>query len=169
MNETEIEEHPFKFFAPENATILIIGSFPGKEQTLNPSVNWFYTTKRNQFWSIIEAVYNKELDTIEKKKQLFKDAGIAVTDIFLKVYRRNKSNLDNNLKIIEDNKSIIETLLQERNFKDILFTSKFVEHHFKKLFPQITNINCLPSPSPRYTRLSKSDKIKSYKEKLPLL
>ncbi len=31
MGEAEI--HPFKPFIPDKATVLIVGSFPGKEQT----------------------------------------------------------------------------------------------------------------------------------------
>lgn len=54
-----IETHPFIPFVPENATILILGSFPGKEQTQTEpgAEQWFYGAKRNQFWNIISSIY----------------------------------------------------------------------------------------------------------------
>jgi hypothetical protein len=57
-----IETHAFGNFIPLDAKYLILGSFTGKEaMRKNPasdnSYDWFYGTKRNQFWSILESVY----------------------------------------------------------------------------------------------------------------
>jgi G:T/U-mismatch repair DNA glycosylase len=49
----------------------------------------------------------------------------------------------------------------------VVFTSRFVDKEFKKLFPGYTNTDILPSPSPRYFRLTIEDKAKIYEEKLP--
>ena len=167
MNEIEI--HPFDPFIPENATILILGSFPGREQTQSPPNidQWFYGAKRNQFWKIISAVYNTELITKEDKQQLFKKFGIGITDILLKVRRKNNSNLDNNLEIIEYNDKAIKSILKSSKIDSIFFTSKYVEKHFYLLFPETKNAEYLPSPSPRYARMTKMDKINYYKSKLP--
>lgn len=56
-----IETHIFKIFVPEKAKALILGSFSGKESPADNGVNdpaydWYYGTKRNQFWPILEAV-----------------------------------------------------------------------------------------------------------------
>jgi len=167
MNEIEI--HPFDPFIPENATTLILGSFPVREQTqTSPDIDqWFYGAKRNQFWKIISAVYNTDLISKADKQQLFKKFGIGITDILLKVRRKNNSNLDNNLEIIEYNDKAIKTILKNSKIKSIFFTSKFVEKHFYQLFPEIKNAEYLPSPSPRYARMTKLDKINYYKSKLP--
>lgn len=169
INEKPIEEHPFKPFIPENATVLIIGSFPGREQTqTKPNIEqWFYGAKRNQFWTIISTVYNVNLLNITEKQELFKEFGIGITDIILKARRRSNSNLDTNLEIIEFNDKAIKSILNNSNINTIFFTSKFVEKHFYKLFPEIKNAECLPSPSPRYARMSKAEKINHYKLKLP--
>jgi hypothetical protein len=42
-----------------------------------------------------------------------------------------------------------------------------VEKIFRRLFPDYSNTDILPSPSPRYFRLGITDKVKIYREKLP--
>ena len=165
----EIENHPFEPFIPENATVLIVGSFPGREQTQGyvDDEQWFYGAKRNQFWKIISAVYQTELLCKADKQNLFNKYGIGITDILLKVRRKNNSNLDDNLEIVEYNDKAIKEIFRKSNIKSIYFTSKFVGKHFNKLFPEIENVEFLPSPSPRYARMTKDDKTNYYKTKLP--
>jgi hypoxanthine-DNA glycosylase len=165
----EIETHPFKAFIPENATAVIIGSFPGREVTMKKvsEDEWFYGSKRNQLWKIISAVYETELVTKTDKQDLFKKHGIGMVDIFLKVKRTENNNTDSNLQVIEFNDKAIAPILKNPNIKNIYFTSKFVESAFLKMFPGITIGECLPSPSPRYARMSLTEKINYYKRKLP--
>jgi hypoxanthine-DNA glycosylase len=165
----EIEEHPFAAFVPENATVLIVGSFPGKEithKTLSEN-EWFYEAKRNQFWKIISGVYHVELNTRAEKEALFKKHGIGIVDIFLRIKRKGDNNTDSNLQIVEYNEKAIAKILQQKNIRTIFFTSQFVEKSFLKLFPHVKNGTCLPSPSPRYARMSLSEKIEKYKSVLP--
>lgn len=170
MNKREdIETHPFRAFIPENITTLIVGSFPGREITLRV-VNedeWFYEAKRNQLWKIISGVYGVDLRTRTEKQNLFKQHGIGIVDIFLKVKRKEDNNMDSSLEVIEFNDKEIKIILQNPQIKKIFFTSKFVEKTFLKLFPGIETGECLPSPSPRYARMSLAEKIDYYKLKLP--
>ncbi|HUZ59542.1 MAG TPA: uracil-DNA glycosylase family protein [Hanamia sp.] len=166
----EIETHPFKAFIPENVTNIIVGSFPGREVThkiLNKD-EWFYGSKRNQLWKIISGVYGADLQTRTEKQDLFKKHGIGMVDIFLKIKRKEDNNMDSNLEIIEFNDKAIKSILKNQNIKKIFFTSKFVEKSFMKLFPDIKIGECLPSPSPRYARMSMAEKINYYKLKLPM-
>src|SRR5665213_2547033 len=106
MIMNEIEKHPFEAYIPDNATVLIVGSFPGKEQTqtLANESEWFYGAKRNQFWKIISGVYsNFSLLDKTQKKELFKKAGIGIADVILKAKRLNNGNSDKNLEVIEFN------------------------------------------------------------------
>jgi hypoxanthine-DNA glycosylase len=168
MSKTVIETHPFEAFIPKNIKCLIVGSFPGKEQTkieLNET-HWFYGAPRNQLWKILELVYKRELKNRKQKQRLFEEAGIGMTDVIKTCIRRQGTNLDENLEIKEYNKEVIEKILKQYQPK-VVFTSRFVDKEFKKLFPGYTNTDILPSPSPRYFRLTIEDKAKIYEEKLP--
>ncbi len=167
----KIEIHPFKPFVPLNAAVLIVGSFPGRDITQSNTHNdkWFYGTKRNQFWDIISLVYDVELKTTKDKKELFRKAGIAIADIFLSVRRKGENNSDTSLEIVSYNDKAIRKVLKNNSFNYIFFTSKFVEKHFMQIFPETKNGESLPSPSPRYARMSKQQKIAYYKKKLPAL
>jgi hypoxanthine-DNA glycosylase len=168
MAKTVIEKHPFEAFIPENIQCLIVGSFPGKEQTqYEPDeTHWFYGAPRNQLWKILEIVYKRKLNNREEKQQLFEEAGIGITDVIKSCVRTQGSNLDENLEIKEYNADVIEKILKRYQPK-VLFTSRFVEKEFKNLFPEYKNTDILPSPSPRYFRLTVEDKAKVYREKLP--
>jgi len=168
MKKEMIETHPFGAFVPPDMQCLLIGSFPGKEQTQCKvdDTQWFYGAPRNQLWKILELVYDRELKNRKQKQELFQQAGIGMTDVIKSCVRRNGTNLDENLKINEYNQEVIEAILEKHRPK-VLFTSRFVEKEFKKLFPDYKNTDILPSPSPRYFKLSIADKAKVYKEKLP--
>lgn len=168
MNNLKVEHHPFASFIPPRMKCVIVGSFPGKEQTRGGlgENHWFYGAPLNQFWRILEATYGLTLKTKTTKQELFRKAGIGITDIFKSVIRKAGSNLDDNLEIIEYNKDELERILKE--FKpSVLCTSRFVEKEFKKMFPAYPSIDVLPSPSPRYFALTVEQKAAIYKKKLP--
>lgn len=171
-----IEMHPFGNFVPNNIQYLILGSFTGKrsEEDIKNGYDWFYGTKRNLFWPIMEEVYGKQLKSKEEKQNLFAILGIGITDIILSCERRSNSNLDMNLINIVLNHEVTK-ILKHNKIKKIFFSSKFVEtlfrKHFKKLVLEYTETELitLPSPSPRYAAMSKIQKINRYKELLPKL
>jgi G:T/U-mismatch repair DNA glycosylase len=170
MNRLHIEQHPFPAFVPPNMCCLILGSFPGKEQSrggLDENA-WFYGAPLNQFWRILAKAYGRELKTKRDKKQLFEEAGIGITDIFKAVIRTSGSNLDENLQIEEYNWEVIEGILKTYKPK-VLCTSRFVEKEFRKKFPAYLAVDVLPSPSPRYFKLTIEQKAEVYREKLPQL
>jgi hypoxanthine-DNA glycosylase len=163
-----IEIHPHKTFIPQHLKCLILGSFPGKDQTGSfvDETKWFYGTPRNQFWKIMELVYEMELKTKRQKQELFEKAGIGITDIIRSCIRTKGTNLDENLEIVDYNIEAIEAVLQQWRPK-VLFTSRFVEKLFRKFFPDYEEIDLLPSPSPRYFKLSIGEKASIYQMKLP--
>lgn len=169
MAKTIVETHPFEAFVPDTIKCLVVGSFPGKDQTGDiDETRWFYGAPRNQLWRILEVVYGRELRTRQQKQRLFEEAGIGMTDVIKSCTRKEGNNLDENLEIKEYNTEVIEKILQQYRPK-VLFTSRFVEKEFKGLFPGYEDIDILPSPSPRYFRLRIEDKARIYKEKLPKL
>jgi len=169
MAQLQVEHHPFGVFVPPKMKCLILGSFPGKEQTRGGLTDaaWFYGAPLNQLWRILEKTYGRELKSKEAKQKLFKDAGIGMTDIFKSVIRKMGSNLDDNLEIVEYNKEEIARVLKEFR-PEVLCTSRFVEKEFKKMFPAYP-VDVLPSPSPRYFKLTIEQKAEIYRKKLPTL
>jgi G:T/U-mismatch repair DNA glycosylase len=113
-------------------------------------------------------VYNRKLANRKEKQRLFEQAGIGMTDVIRSCIRKEGTNLDENLDIKEYNKEVIDGILGQHRPK-VLFTSRFVEKEFKRLFPLYHNADILPSPSPRYFRLRIEDKARIYGEKLPKL
>ena len=165
---TETETHPHTIFIPEKASVLILGSFPGKDNILVEGLDeWFYSAKRNQFWPILRRVYEEALLTTSEKKSLFIRKGIAIGDIYLRIKRKEKTNSDSSLEVVEYNDKAIRKALIKHSFRNIFTTSQSVEKEFKKLFPGINHIQSLPSPSPRYARMSLEKKIAVYKHSLP--
>lgn len=168
-----IETHPFDSFVPPNTKYLLLGSFTGRIN--DDSYDWFYGTKRNQFWPILREVYGVKLDTKTEKQDLFKRLEMAITDIILFCERKASSNLDMNLTNIVYNTKAIEEILKKCRIKRIFFSSRFVETRFKRIFNKLIQafpaieLITLPSPSPRYAAMSKDEKIKKYKQLLPKL
>lgn len=170
MDSLKVERHPFPAFIPERLQALILGSFPGKEQTRGglDQDAWFYGAPLNQFWRIMALAYGRELKTKEAKQTLFNEAGIGITDIFQSAIRISGSNLDENLRIEEYNWDVIEKILKQHR-PQVFCTSRLVEKEFKRKFPAYPAVEVLPSPSPRYFKLTIEQKANIYREKLPSL
>ena len=175
--EVKIEVHAFGNFVPENAKYLILGSFSGKGSPADngvkdPAYDWYYGTKRNQFWPILDAVYGTELRTLEAKKQLFTQLGIAIADIIYRCKRNKDTASDANLEILEYNEAI-PGIIRQNKIENIFFTSRFTEKKFASHFVRINAFSptleliTLPSPSPRYARMRLAEKIKVYRISLP--
>lgn len=166
-----IEKHPFEPFFPNDCTLIVIGSFPGKEstQTLRDD-DWYYGANRNQFWKILEAIYQRDLKTKSEKQRLFIDAKIGIADIILSCEREGNNNSDSNLKNKVYN-FIISEILRIRPIKKILFTSRGVYNEFMKHFETSNNAEfiILPSPSPIFRRLNFQMKVEEYKKHFPII
>ncbi len=169
-----IETHPFGNFVPRDMKYLLLGSFGAKGADTNPETGWYYGSRYNQFWKILENVYGIELKDKVAKVDLFTKLKTGISDIIYQCERRDGSSLDTNLINIVYNESIAE-ILAENEIEKMFFTSKFVEKRYKHIFkhliekyPQIKLIG-LPSPSPRYARMSIIEKVEEYKKKLPHL
>jgi hypoxanthine-DNA glycosylase len=173
-----IETHPFGSFVPAGSKYLILGSFTGKqavkgETYTDEAYDWFYGVKRNQFWPILEEVYNRELKNKKSRQDLLTELHIAIADIIYQCERKRGSNLDANLIIIAYAVDEITHIFTNNKIKKIFFTSRFVENKFRSVFKDIVSRNpdieliTLPSPSPRYAKMSKDQKVKKYRELHP--
>lgn len=174
-----IETHVFGEFVPKNSQYLILGSFPVKQSVKGPnydaSYDFFYSIPRNQFWPMLETIYNLELKTKSSKTTLLTQLKCAMAAIILQCEREKGSNLDANLTNFSYNLEGVKKILTNNPIKKIFFTSRFVEKKFKQFFktlietyPNIELI-ALPSPSPRYVLISKEEKLAVYRKYLPQL
>lgn len=166
------EVHPFPPFVPEHAKWLLLGTFPGKQNTQVPADKldenaWGYAG-RNQFWTILAAVYGLDLQTKAQKQALFRALGLAQADIIYACRRANNDNSDSNLIDIEYNTAALQEIFEHHAIVCVFCTSQSAAKPFRKLFPQMPYV-VLPSPSPRYARMSLSAKIARYRELLPAL
>lgn len=159
-----IETHPFGIFSPKNCQFLFLGTFTVKVD--DPSYDWFFTSKRNQFWTIMSEVYDMKLTSKKEKEALFTKLRMAITDIILQCERSKNTNADNNLINLVFNTEVINKVIKENKIKTIFFSSRMAENLFKRNFKNISlefpkiNFLTLPSSSPRYAAMSKLEKIK---------
>lgn len=142
-----IETHPFEPFCPENANTLILGSFPcfnGLDYG-----DWFYCgSGKSEFWRLLSDTFQLPVASLEQKKTLAIRQKIALSDVAYRIVRTKNNCSDSNLKILENNKAGIEACLGAKVSK-VLFTSRFVEREFGKMFPElIISSSVLLSPSP---------------------
>jgi hypoxanthine-DNA glycosylase len=174
-----LEYHPFAAFIPEDTEYLMLGSFPGRlpleGEDMSDTFDWYYGTKRNQFWPIMEGVYGVELKTKQQKMELFTKLKMAMGDVIASCERKNATNLDDNLQKISYNAYELVPIFKEKNLKTVFFTSHFAHKLFRmgfsKILQKYPNIKLvtIPSPSPRYMELTKGQKVEKYKELLPKL
>lgn len=61
-----------------NSKILVLGSFPS---VISRRVNFYYGNKQNRFWRILSDFYGGSTETVEDKKRLCLNNGIALWDI----------------------------------------------------------------------------------------
>jgi len=175
-----IETHPFDSFIPPGAEYLILGSFAAKQSVkgepyFDHNYDFYYGVKKNQFWTLLGKVYERDLRDTKSKKDLLIELHMAMADIIYQCERKNSSSLDGDLTNIIYAIDGIKEILDNNKISRIFFTSCYVENRFRRNFKDIINrypaidLVTLPSPSPRYVLITKEQKIKIYKELLPLI
>jgi len=167
---SKIEYHQFEPFIPPKCKYLLLGSFTAASLGNDPNYDWYYGSKRNQFWELLRQVYSDPLAYTTAKKALFTRLNLGIADIILSCERKLGNSLDANLTNIVINPQL-ESLLQTGSIRTVFFSSRFVENLFRKHFKHLTayQLVTLPSPSPRYARLSKQEKVTIYRQLLPPL
>lgn len=108
MNDT-IEVHPWEAYVPENARVLIMGTFP--PQPKRWSMNFYYPNRTNDFWPIMAHIFlgNRNALTNEATglfdldaiKRLLTEKGIALSDTGRRIRRLAGNASDKFLEIVE--------------------------------------------------------------------
>ena len=113
----EIERHPLQPFLPENAQVLMLGSFPPPKERW--CMDFFYPNPQNDMWRIMGQVFfeNKQhfvggkVFNREEIVSFCRKQGIAIFDIAQAVRRLQGNAADEHLEIVEQ--TDIAALLQQ--------------------------------------------------------
>src|SRR6476620_3962629 len=117
--------HPFKWYIPQNAETLIIGTFPPVEQRW--SYKFFYPNINNLFWKILAKISGQELsptskNMIEDRKEILHTLKVGVTDMGGSIIRLKQDSKDESLQIVEY-MDIIEIIKKHKSIRKIILTS----------------------------------------------
>ncbi len=105
---TEIEQHPFEPFLPENAKLLMLGSFP--PQPKRWSMDFYYPNFTNDMWRIMGLIYFSDKNhfivpgqkTFQKDLLIsfLKEQGIALYDSATAIRRLQDNASDKFLEVV---------------------------------------------------------------------
>ena len=112
----EIERHPLRPFMPENAQLLMLGSFPPPKERW--CMDFFYPNPQNDMWRIMGQIFYGDKTHFEVQKvfnreeivSFCKAKGIAIFDTAQAVIRLQGNAADEHLEIVEP--TDIEALLR---------------------------------------------------------
>ena len=136
--------HPFGPLYNKKSRVLILGSFPSVKSR---EQNFFYGHPQNRFWKVIAAVYEQPLPrTIEEKKQLILDSGLALWDSISSCEITGSS--DSSIKNARAND--ITVILDSCNIERIYCNGRKSHELYRKYIEPATGRTavCLPSTSP---------------------
>ena len=108
---------------------------------------FFYGHPQNRFWKVVSSVFERdEPETIEEKKQLLYENGVALWDVIASCEIAGSS--DSSIKNVKVND--ISKILEESDIRQIFVNGKTAEKYFKKYTQAQINKEavCLPSTSP---------------------
>ena len=104
-----VEKHPWGLFVPENARVLMLGSFPPLRKRW--CMDFYYPNINNDMWRIMGQIYYGNKDEFivpgekrfdkEKIVAFLREEGIALGDVATAVVRENGDSSDLHLKVVE--------------------------------------------------------------------
>lgn len=124
--EQKQETHPWKWYVPNGARTLMVGTFPPTKRNWN--YDFFYPNKNNFFWRIIASIANKPLqhfsgnEAVEERKALLDFLRLGITDMGYVIDRLQDSSLDENIAAVEF-MDIQQILKENPSINKIIFTS----------------------------------------------
>lgn len=162
--EYEWHNHEFPPVWDGNSRILILGSFPSVKSR---EQNFFYGHKRNRFWKVLSAVLDcKEPITIEEKRKMLLDNGIALWDVIQSCEIKGSS--DSSIRNVIPND--LSEMLANSKIKRIYTNGQTAGNLYKKYMQSEVNMEAitLPSTSPANAAWSLERLIETYREIISL-
>ena len=136
--------HDFEPVFDENSKVLILGTFPSVKSREN---QFYYGHPQNRFWKVIAGLTESEVpQTIEEKKKLLLEHGIAIWDVIESCDIIGSS--DSSIKNVVPND--IDDIVKKSHIERIFTNGKKADELYKKYIEQTVGISaeCLPSTSP---------------------
>lgn len=150
MKEQEHIIHPFGPFVPQNARILILGSFPSvksREQM------FFYGHPQNRFWRVLAEVLSVSApETIDEKKELLQDVGVALWDVIGSCTIRGSSDASITNVVPNDLGPILRSHAIEKIFVNGKTAARYYNRYQKTVLGREAVV--LPSTSPANAQFS---------------
>lgn len=110
LPDLPIEVHPFPPFLPENARVLVLGTFPPAEG--KRAMDFYYPNFQNDMWRILGIIYFQDPDHFrrgtekafdpDKIRPFLSKAGIALGPTVLRAQREKGNASDKFLHIVEE-------------------------------------------------------------------
>ena len=145
-----------------NATVLILGSMPGKESLKQTC---YFAHAQNSFWKIMgELVGAHPGLPYDERLHILTDAHIALWDVLASCER--ESSLDTHIRNEKAN-DFTAFFAQHPHITHIFFNGAKAEQSFNKLvlgiqeLPQLT-FHHLPSTSPAHAGMTYADKLRAW-------
>ena len=141
---TEHVKHTFEPVYNSESRILVLGTFPSVKSREN---DFYYGNPQNRFWKVISGVLGCETPhTVEQKKQMLLDAGIAIWDVIESCDIIGSS--DSSIQNVIPNK--LDTLIANSAVTAIYANGSKAASLYEKYSIRETGmeIKCLPSTSP---------------------
>ncbi|OGA17744.1 MAG: DNA-deoxyinosine glycosylase [Betaproteobacteria bacterium RIFCSPLOWO2_02_FULL_63_19] len=168
MSRPKVHVHSFAPLAAPNATLVILGSMPGRASLL---ANQYYAHPRNAFWPIMGALFGAGADIpYARRVRMLKHAGVAVWDVLASCTRG--SSLDSDI----DEESIVPNdfasfFRSHPRIRRVFFNGTKAEASFRRyvvdgLGETTLRFERLPSTSPANASWSQARKVKAWRSAL---
>lgn len=148
--------------ADGKATVLILGSMPGKESLKQ---NHYYAHPQNTFWKIMGKLVGAHPHLpYEECLRKLTDARIALWDVLASCER--KSSLDVHIRNEQAN-DFVTFFAQHPRITHVFFNGTKAEQSFNKFVSELQQLppltfQRLPSTSPAHAGMSYADKLKAW-------
>ena len=157
--------HSFPPIAAPDATLLILGSMPGKASLL---ANQYYAHPRNAFWPIMGELFGAGPDlTYARRVRVLKHAGVAVWDVLASCTRGSSldSDIDEDSIVPNDFASFFRA---HPRIDRVFFNGAKAEASFRRyVVPRLAaatlRLKRLPSTSPANASWSHARKLRSWR------
>ena len=159
MDKYQEVRHEFEPIYDENSRILILGSFPSVKSR---EQQFYYGHPQNRFWKVIAGLVGCQTPvTIEEKRKMLLDNGIAVWDVIAQCEIIGSSDSSIKNVIPADLNVILQNTQISKIFANGGTAKKLYERYQKKAYGK--EIIGLPSTSPANASYSLERLLESWK------